>query len=168
MTMTREEREFAQQVSDETKDDRRKAIAAAGPLFNAARQDTLERMLTGDCRLEKPYVSKVMSAFADAGNDDDADLKESITKALAPYVGNKTFLAREAAEIEKVVKAAQDERDQKIVAAGGADGAALFSGNPIIPFALVRAPVINHIKRRHTHVRSHSRPGDRGSLQRAA
>ena len=119
MGMTREERDFAKQVSDETKGDRRQAIAAAGPLFNAARQDTLERMLTNECRLEKPQVSTVMTAFAEAGSDDDADLKESVTNALSPYVGNKTFLKREATEIAKVIEAARDERDQKIVAAGG-------------------------------------------------
>jgi len=124
MAMTREEREFAKQVSDETMEDRRKAIAAAGPLFNAARQDTLERMLGQDCRLAKPDVATLMGKFAEAGDNDENDLaaiKTSIRTALDPLVTNKKFLAREVEEIAKQVEAARVERDRKIVASGGPD-----------------------------------------------
>jgi hypothetical protein len=122
MTLTHGEREFIKQGSDETKKERRKAIAEAGPLFNDARQNTLERMLTEDCRLEKPYVSKVMASFAEAGGNDEFDLaglKQAIAGTLDPYVRNKTFLAREVNEIATVVESARAERDKKIVAAGG-------------------------------------------------
>lgn len=125
MAMTREERDFMKQVSDESKEERRNAISAAGPFLDAVRRAQIESKLVNECLLTPTQAGKVLQVISDKANDDDANPQEVIQSALTDesLLGrsrvNKSFAARISSEMAKVVEAGLKERDERIVAAGG-------------------------------------------------
>jgi hypothetical protein len=119
MAMTREERDFMKQVSDESKAERRAAISAAGPFLDAVRRAQLERTLTQECLLSPTVATKVIDQISTEADDDEANPEEVIRGVLDPHIKNKRFVGRISGEMAKVVQDGLAERDQKIVAAGG-------------------------------------------------
>lgn len=118
----------------EMREERAKQVAAAGPLFDDKTRAQVEFKIADATRLPAGDVRKIVDTIDKLSGEKGAKAFDAVHEALATQIKKEVFVNNLSKELQGVVQASMEAREQRIEA-GGAKPAqkTTFAAKPMTP-----------------------------------